>query len=133
VVTGCKTDYYNVSHARTTTRIFTTKLHRNTCAHLYYVYPNDPTYTDMNIGEYPICSFSDHYGNIYIGGSVSQGGGSRRWTNMKMDGFDGTRRWIEAGTSMTGENTVNGIYVAGNGDVFYKIFEWRRGGGVTCN
>jgi len=86
VLTDSKSDYYNVNPAGTTTRIFTTKLNRNIGAHLYFVYPNDPTDTDRNSS-------------------------SRRWTITKVDGLDGTRRWIEAGTSMTGVNMVNDIYV----------------------
>jgi hypothetical protein len=118
VLTGEKTDFYNVNPSGTTTRIFTTKLNRNTGASLYYVYPNDPTYSDMDISEEPICSFSDQYGNVYIGGTGNQGGGGGRWTITKTDGLDGTRRWIEAGTSMSGNNAVNDIFVAGDGDVY---------------
>jgi hypothetical protein len=63
----------------------------------------------------------DQFGNIYIGSSGNNGSfdlNDRRWVVTKVDGMDGSLRWVEAGTSINHqENSTNGVYVATNGNV----------------
>ena len=119
ILTGQANDFYNVNPSQETSRIFVTKLNRNTGAELFDVLPNDPLYTNTTIIETPASCFLDQFGNIYIGGSGNNGGltGDVRWTITKVDGVDGSLRWIEAGSSLIGGKT-NNVFVSTGGDVY---------------
>lgn len=122
-----KTDWYNVSPVNSTQRILVAKLNRTTGAEIFKEYPNDPTYTDPNIRELPVCASVDIYGNVYIGGFGNNGGfpiDVMRWTITKVDALDGHLKWIEAGNGINNiENQVNDVYVSTEGDVYLAVTE----------
>ncbi|HRH65749.1 MAG TPA: T9SS type A sorting domain-containing protein [Bacteroidia bacterium] len=124
ILTGIKSDFYNINPNAETSRIFVIKLNRSTGAELFFSFPNDPTTSDPNIDEGSVSCSLDQYGNIYVGGYGNQGGSlsDLRWTITKLDGMTGIRSWIEAGYSFTG-GSVNDVYVSSAGDVYLALHE----------
>jgi len=122
VLIGDKSYHDDIHEAQ---RMFVTKLNRSTGVKLFYVYPNDPTLSNPELYEYSNNCTTDSYGNIYFGGygNYGAGPGVYRWAITKVDGMTGDLRWIEAGSSFTGANFVNSIYVSAGGNVYCGISE----------
>jgi hypothetical protein len=120
IVVGQTNDFYNVSPDNETSRIFAVKLNRSTGVEIYNETPNDPSYSNPTIDESPECASVDQYGHVYVGGTSNAGGDitERHWSVTKINAADGSSTWTQSGSSSTGENRTNNIYINASGKVY---------------